>query len=67
MRQHDVNLDELSNLLAKSDSSVATPVLLARAGTLSAVLLIEDQIKKDSAATIRGPAQAKYQNRHAKW
>ena len=53
MQEHDVNLDELSNLLAKSDSSVATPVLLARAGMLSAVLMIEDQIKKDSAAAIQ--------------
>lgn len=52
MRQHDVNLDELSGLLDKAASSVATPVLLARGGTLLAVLLIEDQIKHDSAATI---------------
>ena len=52
MRQHDVNLDELSGLLDKAASSVATPVLLARDGTLLAVLLIEDQIKHDSAATI---------------
>ena len=53
MRLHDVNLDQLNGMLAQSDSSVATPVLLARAGALLGVLLIEDQIKHDSAATIQ--------------
>ena len=53
MRLHDVNLDQLNGMLAQSDSSVATPVFLARAGALLGVLLIEDQIKHDSAATIQ--------------
>ena len=53
MKEHDVNLDELNELLTKSASSAATPVLLAKSGVLSGVLLIEDQIKKDSAATIQ--------------
>ena len=53
MRLHDVNLDQLNGMLAQSDSSVATPVLLARAGALMGVLLIEDKIKHDSAATIQ--------------
>ena len=52
MKEHEVNLDELKVLLAKSASSAATPVLLATAGVLSGAILIEDQIKQDSAATI---------------
>jgi Cu+-exporting ATPase len=52
MQEHDVNLDELNELLAESASSAATPVLLATAGVLTGALLIEDQIKQDSAATI---------------
>ena len=52
MRQHNVNLDQLAGLLSKSASAIATPVLLARAGMLSAILLIEDQVKLDSATTI---------------
>ncbi|MFW2439995.1 MAG: heavy metal translocating P-type ATPase [Arenicellales bacterium] len=52
MKEHEVNLDELKGLLANSASSVATPVLLATAGVLSGAILIEDQVKQDSAATI---------------
>lgn len=53
MAEHGVSLDGFSELLAKSASSMMTPVLLARAGILSGVLLIEDTIKHDSAATIQ--------------
>ena len=53
MREHDVNLDGLNELLARAASSAATPVLLARSEILSGVLLIEDRIKHDSAATIQ--------------
>ena len=48
MAEHEVNLDPLPALLAEADGSAATAVLLARAG----ILLIEDQVKDDSAATI---------------
>ena len=53
MAEHGVSLDGFSELLAKSASTMMTPVLLARAGILSGVLLIEDTIKHDSAATIQ--------------
>ena len=53
MQGHGINLDELNELLAESASSAATPVLLAKAGMLTGALLIEDQIKQDSAATIQ--------------
>jgi len=53
MREHAVDADKLDELLAKSDNPTATPVLLARAGVLAGVLLIEDQVKQDSAATIQ--------------
>jgi Cu+-exporting ATPase len=53
MAEHGVSLDGFSELLAKSASTMMTPVLLARAGVLSGVLLIEDTVKHDSAATIQ--------------
>jgi len=53
MREHAVDVGVLNELLAKSDNPTATPVLLAHAGVLAGVLLIEDQIKQDSAATIQ--------------
>ncbi len=53
MREHKVDAGVLNELLAKTDNPTATPVLLARAGVLAGVLLIEDQIKQDSAATIQ--------------
>ena len=52
LQERGVNLDGLNELMAKVRTSIATPVLLARAGTLSGILLIEDQIKHDSAETI---------------
>ena len=52
LQERGVNLDSLNELMAKVRTSIATPVLLARAGTLSGILLIEDQIKHDSAETI---------------
>ncbi len=52
MKENDVNLDQFNALLASSKNSAATPVLLARAGVFAGMLLIEDRIKKDSAATI---------------
>jgi len=52
MAEHEVNLDPLPALLAEADGSAATAVLLARAGSLAGILLIEDQVKDDSAATI---------------
>ena len=52
LQERGVNLDGLNELMAKVRSSIATPVLLARAGTLSGILLIEDQVKHDSAQTI---------------
>ncbi len=52
MQEHAINLDALNELLAESASTAATPVLLAKAGMFTGLLLIEDQIKPDSAATI---------------
>ncbi len=52
LTEHGVNLDDLNELMAQAISSIATPVLLARAGTLVGILLIEDQVKQDSAKTI---------------
>ena len=52
MKEHDINLDKFNALLDSSGNLAATPVLLARAGLFAGMLLIEDRIKKDSAATI---------------
>jgi Cu+-exporting ATPase len=52
MKENNVNLDAFNALLANSKKSAATPVLLAKAGVFTGMLLIEDRIKKDSAATI---------------
>ncbi len=53
MHEHGVNIQGLDKVLEETDNPVATPVLLAKAGVLAGVLLIEDQIKPDSAATIQ--------------
>ena len=52
MKENNIELKEFSSLLDSSDNLAATPVLLARAGVFAGILLIEDQIKPDSAATI---------------
>ena len=53
MKENAINLDAFNALLDNSDSPSATPVLLARAGVFAGLLLIEDRIKQDSAATIK--------------
>ncbi|MCK5361153.1 MAG: copper-translocating P-type ATPase [Gammaproteobacteria bacterium] len=53
MKENGIKLEEFYALLDGSNNLTATPVLLAKAGTFAGMLMIEDKIKQDSAATIK--------------
>ncbi len=53
MRDESIDLSGLDELLSVPENIMATPVILARDGVLAGVLMIQDQVKKDSAATIK--------------